>query len=600
MGDRFTQGAYRVELIEWRAGERVSSQRRYHIHNPLGSGAFGTVYRATLTGEGGFQKDVAIKVLNNDVEGWDEIARRLRDEARMLGLLRHRALLQVDGLVQMGGRWAVVMEYVKGASLLAVLKTGRRMPVGAALELVGEVAGALAVAWESPGPDGEPLRLVHRDIKPSNIQLSAVGEAKLLDFGIARAEFGDRESETQEMVLGSPGYMAPERFDMEDGPEGDIYSLAVTMCELISARKFGRSSANEKKHQSHVDGALGKVRKKIGDGIEPIEGLLRAMLAYEPADRPTAKEVERMARSIRSEVGGMWLAEFCEEVVPDLITKGESGTPDDMCGQTLVEGADGASFTSEVARPPLDEDELPGLITPFQAGVVAALLIGVSGFALVVGLSLLDRDDAQSTDIATPPPSAPTEPSPEAPAPAGPDLVEPDTDDPTDEQPPVQPETPPPAGDGVAEAAAPPAKDDAPPPAEVPAPDRPAKPPAPVASPSAFADWLTDHPEWSRDVAQAEGRADANYLSRWTDGTPPSDTAWVSEVTWGAAAAFCGSRGLPDIDAPPLTWSYPNEGPLMEYRVSGGRPAWRQYDGTTSTAQSRSDSTAFVGFRCAN
>ncbi len=110
-----------------------SESRRYQIHEALGKGGFGTVYRAELASTGGFTKPVALKVLNPDMQSDDDVVRRLRDEARMLGLLNHRAIVKVDGLVQLAGRWAVVMEYVEGASLDQILRAQGPTPARVAL-----------------------------------------------------------------------------------------------------------------------------------------------------------------------------------------------------------------------------------------------------------------------------------------------------------------------------------------------------------------------------------------------------------------------------------------------------------------------------------
>ena len=128
----------------------------------LGRGGFGTVYKAEFVGDGGFTKKVALKVLNPDLENVEEVARRFRDEARMLGLIRHRAIVQVDGLVRLSGRWAVIMEYVEGVSLKPII-TADRVPPSAALQIAGELAGALDVAYNAPGPEGGPHLLVSRD-----------------------------------------------------------------------------------------------------------------------------------------------------------------------------------------------------------------------------------------------------------------------------------------------------------------------------------------------------------------------------------------------------------------------------------------------------
>src|SRR5690606_32588899 len=110
--------------------------------------------------------------------------------------------------------------------LKACRKAGEPFPVPAALAACAAVASALDAAYAGPADGGVPLRLVHRDIKPSNIRLTPDGDLKVLDFGIARADFEGREALTQSIRYGSLRYMAPERRRQEpDGPAGDVYAL---------------------------------------------------------------------------------------------------------------------------------------------------------------------------------------------------------------------------------------------------------------------------------------------------------------------------------------------------------------------------------------
>ena len=224
-----------------------SSDRRYRFGALLGEGGFGVVYRAEMLGADGFEKPVAIKLLRlagSDGRLAEEAQQRFRDEARLLGLLRHRAIVQVDGLVRLAGHQAVVMEYLEGVSLRALVKRGP-VPLGPALEIVAEVAAALEAAWQRPGPAGRPLNVCHRDLKPANLQLSADGEVKVLDFGIARADFQAREALTGSLAMGSVEYMSPVRLDFEDdGAAGDIYSLGCVLYERSfwsQQRKPGQS-----------------------------------------------------------------------------------------------------------------------------------------------------------------------------------------------------------------------------------------------------------------------------------------------------------------------------------------------------------------------
>jgi len=140
---------------------------------------------------------------------------------------------------------------------------------------------------------------------------------------------------------------------------------------------------------------------------------------------------------------------------------------------------------------------------------------------------------------------------------------------------------------------------------ELPEPARavPAPRPAPARSATgpvtrgAFASWLASHPEWSRERAIAEGRADGSYLSG-VDLAAGGGRAVVS-VPWAAAQAFCSGRGgLSPVAAEPHTWSEGATGLFQEWRVDDGSPAWRRYDGASSGQLSQREANAFTGFRC--
>ena len=373
----------------------INEGRRYQIINVLGRGGFGTVYLARLTTEGGFTKVVALKVLNPDMAGVAEVASRLRDEARVLGLISHRAILQVDALVMLDGRWTVVMEYVEGIDLAALIKRGP-VPLGPALEITREVAGALHVAYHDRGPDGQPLKLIHRDIKPPNIRLTEVGEVKVLDFGIARADFDDREAMTRSIAFGTPDYMSPERMEFQDGPEGDVYAVGVVLYELLTGERFGRTSPAREKHEARVMAALDKLWQVTGGRSEELVRFVGSMLACDPAARPTHREVERRCQDLWRSVGDISLRDWAEQAVPPILEEiTREDAPDDaLLGRDLSEQTRSGAIPYPTERL-LDGHQQTdrGAPAPRPAsgggGGRGAAMVGIAAAALVVALLAL-------------------------------------------------------------------------------------------------------------------------------------------------------------------------------------------------------------------
>jgi serine/threonine protein kinase len=383
-----------------------SGPRRYRIVQAVGKGAFGTVYRAQMTGEGGFTKDVAIKLMNADLESADEVAARQRDEARLLGLIRHRAILQVDGLVRLNGTWAVVMEYIDGANLRQVLKGGP-LPPSCALAVVSEVAGALAVAFEATGADGKPLNIVHRDIKPANIQLTGAGEVKLLDFGVARARFDTREAETVGVILGTMRYMAPERLDGIDGPEGDIYALGVVLVELLSRKPMTKTSSNPARHAETVDAALTMVKEALGDGHRDLLLLVEDCLAYEPGRRPAARQLERRAWGIAQDYPVPRLQEWARIRVRETQDQLQAEhAADPLNGETLIEQSGSLAVRLDELSAGSARSTATGTLTVARVGgaiaTLALFFTGVAVMALAAALFMVVPSLTRAPDIAPP------------------------------------------------------------------------------------------------------------------------------------------------------------------------------------------------------
>ncbi|MEN9787840.1 MAG: hypothetical protein RLZZ299_3104 [Pseudomonadota bacterium] len=443
-------------------------ERTLRFHALLGRGGFGAVYLATLHGAAGFRRRVAIKLLHAELETQEDLRARQRDEARLLGLLHHPALVAVLELASVGRRPAVVMEYVEAVDLvtLAGALPSRRIPLRALATLIAVVADVLDSAWRARDPDdGRALRVVHRDIKPSNLLLTADGQVKVLDFGIARFEAADREGRTTRLVLGTPRYMAPESWD--GGPPDhalDVYALGVTAWELWTGRGWQRSP-DRAHHERQIAEAAA-----LHTGLPPaLDALFAAMVAWDPARRPSARDVHTalVAWSSRAaSSGGDPLPTLAARHVPPLRAAREAA----MAREALPPPA-ALTFAT-----PVGADRRPTRPRAARLLLAAATVLVLAVLAGVVARTWDVPADAPSmtppTRVGIPTPTAPTRPdaaeagarvAPQADAPSPPRTAG-ARPRPARTPAPV-PSAPTPGDDATPVAAAEPAPMDAPPPA---------------------------------------------------------------------------------------------------------------------------------------
>ena len=325
----------------------MEPRRRFRILRELSEGAFGKVYLAEMITGDNFKSVVAIKLLHGKWVGHEEIVQRSRDEARVLGLLHHRNIVRVEDLTSINGQCAIIMEYLEGVDLKSLIRfcldNQARVPRKVAFEIAASTATALDAAYHRKTLNsGKPLELIHRDIKPSNVMVTVAGEVKVLDFGTARAQFEHREAETQALAFGSAAYMAPERMMGDpDGPAGDVFSLGVTLYELLAMKGFGKIFIRgEKFDQSLNERIDGLDLSELGQARETqVRQVLRLMLAYEPEERPSAQQVVELMEALAEEIQDGSIRRFCREIVkPAHETLDHAANPNDpFTGSTLFE-----------------------------------------------------------------------------------------------------------------------------------------------------------------------------------------------------------------------------------------------------------------------
>jgi len=256
----------------------------------LGEGGHGAVYLGRHRGSLGFERLVALKVVRENARLPDLIAERFVHEARLLGLLQHRAIVTADDVVELDIGTAIVMQYVPGIDLFDVVRLNHASPGSVPvtwLAHVGlEVASALAAAWSSPSAlTGKPLRVLHCDVKPSNVRVSGSGEVKLLDFGVATSLI----DETMEgPVMGTLGYVSPERLETgRAGPASDLFSLGLTLLAVARGHGMAGRPRDGTPLARWVENSLSELPSVYG----PLVTLLRDLLSTDAVLRPDHDEV---------------------------------------------------------------------------------------------------------------------------------------------------------------------------------------------------------------------------------------------------------------------------------------------------------------------
>ena len=265
---------------------------RYRLDALIGGGSFGTVFRARHLE---LEREVAVKVLATSAGTDPEALARFRREGASACRVQHpNAVAVLDFGVNQGGVAYLVMELLHGHSVERELEVKSQLPPRRCAEIMVPVCSALAAA--------HAVGLLHRDIKPSNVFLHQTpqGEVpKILDFGIAKmsGEAAIGQSLTVDgSLLGTPAYMAPERF--RRGPYGtpsDVYSTGVMLYEMLSGRlPFIPSSADPLAlvaMQAEEDPPA--LRARCPEASPALAGLVKATLSRNPDGRPSAEVLAR-------------------------------------------------------------------------------------------------------------------------------------------------------------------------------------------------------------------------------------------------------------------------------------------------------------------
>jgi serine/threonine protein kinase/formylglycine-generating enzyme required for sulfatase activity len=279
---------------------------RYKIEELLGQGGMSAVYKAT---DPNLRRVVAIKMIHSHLSTDPGFLRRFEEEAAAVAQLRHPNIVQVYDFHHDGDTYYMVLEFVPGETLQDHLRrlnsVNRHLATNDVIQYSAGICDAVDYAHQRG--------LIHRDIKPANIMLSVMGQAILMDFGIAKIVGGQQHTATG-AVVGTAMYMSPEQIKGENPDRRtDIYSLGVTLFEMVSGHPPFDADSAMTLMMMHINDPVPDLRKLNPDVPHDLVAVINKALAKNPADRfQTAAQMAAALREIQEKVTRSRLADALE------------------------------------------------------------------------------------------------------------------------------------------------------------------------------------------------------------------------------------------------------------------------------------------------
>ncbi|MCW5808776.1 MAG: protein kinase [Deltaproteobacteria bacterium] len=401
---------------------------RYELLAPIGEGGMAQVILARARGPAGFEKVVVIKAIHARMAQDPSFIEMLLDEARVAAQIDHPNVVQTYELGEAQGTFYIVMEYLAGESFARMLKTASQhlathpLDPAIAARVVADAAGGLHAAHELTDRAGQNAGVIHRDISLGNIVVLYNGNAKVVDFGIAKANNRVTSTTQEGQLKGKYAYMSPEQIRNEPmDRRSDVWSLGVVLWEALTLRRLFQtdSVASTLMQIISTDRLPPSVyRPEVGPALDAVT--LKA-LAPDPRDRfQTALEMKRAiedaiwhTRCGANDVAGymqMMFGQRIEQRRQLLATAArEQLTAADTQGMRLDEGS------GSVLKPPsIVELRKPKAKRrrPLLGGIVlaAGLAVGLGAGVAIVRMSGTSRQEAQAATAPVPPPAAKVEP----------------------------------------------------------------------------------------------------------------------------------------------------------------------------------------------
>lgn len=394
---------------------------KYRVIARVGRGGTADVNLAVARGPGGFNKLVVLKSLREEFRGVGHYLEMFLAEARLNAQLSHPHIVQTNEIFEFDGLPVIVMEFLEGQTLGAVVRMARKVGTTAAfdrsmhLRVLSDVLHALDYAHNKRGLDGEPLCLVHCDVTPQNVFLTYEGEIKLIDFGIAR-QLSAREGLAGRFVRGKARYMPPEQITGEGiDQRTDLYAVGAMAWEAAAGVRLWSDASDDEILHAVRSGEIPSPRSVEADVDPELERIVMRALAPNRDDRySTALAMQSDLDQYLGISGTRLRSRDIGAAVSVLFADRRAQTQTVVADQLAKLAAGASEFRLvDLPRVSLASDLTPapaprtrGWALPLTAALLLSILLA---FALVLG-----------TSPRTPPP----EPTSAALAPASPGSVE--------------------------------------------------------------------------------------------------------------------------------------------------------------------------------
>jgi serine/threonine-protein kinase len=267
----------------------MAQQQRYKVLEKIASGGMAEVFRAESAGLEGFKKTVAIKRVLPHLSEKKQFIGMFLDEARLSAHLSHSNCVQVFDIGVGDNTYFIVMEYVDGADLKAIIeqsrKTGQPLQYELAAAICVRLCEGLSYAHELKDGRNKNLGIVHRDMSPPNVLITRHGEVKIVDFGLAKANSQLEHSEPG-IIKGKFSYLSPEAaLGQPIDHRTDIFAVGIILWEMLAGRRLFQGESDLETVRQ-VQAARVPDIKQFNPYVTPeLETVLARALARDPTQR---------------------------------------------------------------------------------------------------------------------------------------------------------------------------------------------------------------------------------------------------------------------------------------------------------------------------